>query len=59
YKQLLPEQKHTFTRYRAFLRPHLLVALKPGEGHLWKERKELDRLPFSAGHRKILAELKF
>jgi A/G-specific adenine glycosylase len=52
----LPDQKHTFTKYRVFLFPTLFkLREKPLlEGYEWVEKERLHKLPFSSGHRKIL-----
>jgi A/G-specific adenine glycosylase len=54
----LPEVKHTFTRFRAHLYPWLLES-EPREvpGFTWVAESELDQLPFSSGHRRILIPL--
>lgn len=49
----LPDQKHTFTRYRVTLQPTLYRAFKQGD-YEWKTKKELDALPFSSGHKRVL-----
>jgi len=53
----LPEQKHTFTRYRATLFPHLFRIEKMDKRYQWKKKRELADLPFSSGHRRILNHL--
>ena len=51
----LPEVSHTFTRFKAHLRPFMVRAeLRDVEGHMWIEKERLAELPFSSGHRKIL-----
>lgn len=57
YVKPLPIQKHSFTRYRVTLFPHLLESEQLVEGHLWKGREEIEGLPFSSGHKRILAHL--
>jgi len=59
YLQSLPEVKHGFTRYRAFLYPHLWLASEafPIENYEWVPHTELRSLPFSSGHRKVLSYL--
>lgn len=54
-KQALPSVKHTFTKYRVSLSPYLLQAntMKVVEAHDWKPLKELKKLAFSSGHRRI------
>lgn len=54
YQKALPIQRHSFTRYRAHLFPHLLQTSVPVEKYLWKTRGELKQLPFSSGHKRIL-----
>lgn len=51
--------QHTFTRYKAYLYPHLihLEGAREIKGYEWVEIKALSKLPFSAGHRKIMQEL--
>lgn len=59
YAEPLAEVKHSFTRYRARLRPSLLLSSVRVErgSYQWVSKKELTQLPFSAGHRRILAQL--
>ncbi len=55
--QLLPTQKHSFTRFRATLYPALYSLSKRSEvaaPYLWVDEERLVELPFSAGHRRIL-----
>lgn len=56
----LPTVQHSFTRYRATLYPSLWEASKRHEvdGYEWIRVSDLDQLPFSAGHRKIINSLK-
>ena len=54
YKKALPMQRHSFTRYRAHLFPHVLQTSAPIETYLWKTKEELQGLPFSSGHKRIL-----
>ncbi|MFC2049501.1 A/G-specific adenine glycosylase, partial [Chlamydiota bacterium] len=58
YQRELPEQRHSFTRYRARLFPHLLEATHAAGDSLWKTLEEIEKLPFSSGHKRILTELK-
>ncbi len=55
----LREQEHSFTRFRVTLKPTLLICnstpLIPG--YQWVTREKLLDLPFSSGHRRILADL--
>lgn len=59
FERFLPPVSHTFTRFKANLLPILFRAKenKPITGHRWVSWEEIARLPFSSGHRKILAEL--
>lgn len=51
----LPEVTHGFTRYKAFLYPHLYHAKRfEANGYEWVPIKEMHHKPFSSGHRKIL-----
>ena len=52
--------KHSFTRYRALLIPHLYQAKECREvkGYQWHSLEELKKLPFSSGHKKILLQLR-
>lgn len=56
YLKPLPVQKHTFTRYKARLFPHLLEVIAPGSRYLWKTMEEINLLPFSSGHKRILID---
>lgn len=55
----LPEEKHSFTKYRATLYPALLNAAQrmDREGYEWVTLEEALMRPFSSGHRKILNRL--
>lgn len=59
WSQTLPQVKHSFTHHRALLLPHLCVAdtLKHVHGYEWISINQLKKRPFSAGHRRIFAEL--
>lgn len=59
WQQTLPEVKHSFTKYRALLFPQLYIAktLEKIEGFEWHPLDSLHQLPFSSGHRRILANL--
>ncbi|MBS0628644.1 MAG: A/G-specific adenine glycosylase [Verrucomicrobia bacterium] len=50
---------HTFTRYRSQLFPSLWIAheRREIEGFQWIALEELNKLPFSSGHRQILKNL--
>lgn len=54
----LPEERHTFTRFRVHLSPHLYDTDHLDPRFLWKERAVLTDLPFSSGHRRILENLR-
>jgi A/G-specific adenine glycosylase len=53
----LPRVAHTFTKYKADLTPFRLQSnrLQEVKGYLWVDRQQLEELPFSSGHRRILA----
>lgn len=57
---LLPEEKHSFTRFRVVLYPKLFTCSKRPfvTGYSWLDFDQLFPLPFSSGHRRILAALK-
>lgn len=60
FTRVLPEVTHTFTRYRARLSPYLfLVSSSPSlvEEFEWFSLEELEKKPFSSGHKQILAHL--
>lgn len=59
WQKTLPQVKHSFTRYRALLIPQLYQTknLKEVEGFEWHDLEALKKLPFSSGHRRILAQL--
>ena len=54
-------EKHTFTKYKAFLYPqHFISSTKPKiYDHVWVHKAELQKYPFSSGHRKIMRNLCF
>ncbi len=56
----LASVQHSFTRYRATLYPSVWEASERAEvdGYEWIKESDLDQLPFSAGHRKIINSLK-
>ncbi len=60
FLQWLPQETHSFTKYRATLFPALLGSndLFEMEGFEWVESSEIASRPFSSGHRKILNHLK-
>ena len=47
---------HGFTRFQATLHPFIFLCEKANhaEGFIWISLKEINRLPFSSGHRRIL-----
>jgi A/G-specific adenine glycosylase len=55
----LEQVTHTFTRYKAYLIPYLILPRAPPSQiqGIWIPRKQLLDLPFSAGHRKIAKRL--
>jgi A/G-specific adenine glycosylase len=50
---------HTFTRYVATLFPYFFTAAfrREVDGYQWIPRSNIQQLPFSSGHRKILGDL--
>ncbi|MCB1107128.1 MAG: A/G-specific adenine glycosylase [Chlamydiia bacterium] len=55
----LPEVSHGFTKYKAFLYPHLYEASQIEiKGYEWIPFNKLSSIPFSSGHRRILLLLK-
>ena len=57
--QSLPKVTHGFTKYKAFLYPHLYSSEHQEiEGYQWVPFKKIPSLPFSSGHRQILNSLK-
>lgn len=55
----MQEVRHTFTRYRVRLFPSRWESLNKVDlaGYEWVEKKDLFKLPFSSGHRRILVQL--
>lgn len=53
----LDEEKHTFTRFRAHLKP-LIVSVKgfTDRNYSWVYIDEIETLPFSSGHRNVLKQ---
>lgn len=51
--------KHSFTSYRAELYPYLFISTDRNdvEGYSWLSKKQLQELPFSSGHKRILLQL--
>ncbi len=58
-KQRLRTVKHSFTRFSATLFPvHAQTSVRTSvDGFTWVKRHDLNKLPFSSGHRKIREEL--
>ncbi|MBS0651098.1 MAG: A/G-specific adenine glycosylase [Verrucomicrobia bacterium] len=56
----LPSVQHSFTRYRATLYPSAWKVSERVEvaGYEWIRFSDLDQLPFSSGHRKIINSVK-
>lgn len=59
YKAPLPEVSHGFTRYRALLYPHIwqTEGVTAVDGYEWVELRDLKKIPFSSGHRRLLTFL--
>ncbi len=59
FLQRLEKIEHSFTRFIAQLFPYKfqLNEREPVEGFSWIATNELERLPFSAGHRKLVKQL--
>ncbi|MCH9630089.1 MAG: Adenine DNA glycosylase [Chlamydiia bacterium] len=55
----LAVEKHTFTKYKAYLYPQrYIVETKPiVKDHIWVHKEKLQNYPFSSGHRRILKEI--
>lgn len=55
-----PSVQHTFTRYKAKLEPKLYYteSKRALNGYQWVKLEELNRLPFSSGHRRLLHHVK-
>lgn len=58
WESALPEVKHTFTRFKATLMPHFYSLNETTEidGYSWIPLDEIQKLPFSSGHRRILSD---
>lgn len=56
HEQSLPEVRHSFTRYRAHLYPHIFSVIQPYAipDYEWLPIDRLNQLAFSSGHRRIL-----
>ncbi len=59
HQRSLPALSHSFTRYKAFLYPHIFSTshLPDIPLHQWVPIDEMDKKPFSSGHRRVLAHL--
>ncbi|MDB6081496.1 MAG: putative A/G-specific adenine glycosylase, mutY [Chlamydiia bacterium] len=59
FEKLLPEVKHSFTRYRVTLYPKLFIAHSPKKisGHSWHSLASRETLAFSSGHKRIIHSL--
>lgn len=59
WREAMPVVKHTFTRFRASLYPHLFVMkdFRQIPGYRWMCHDEIRKVPFSSGHRRILNEV--
>ncbi len=55
----LSGQQHTFTRFKAYLYPFLFKAehREKVEGFEWVSLQDVQKLPFSSGHRQVFQEL--
>ncbi len=55
WQQALPPVKHSFTRYRALLLPHIFSSqtAEAVSDYEWVDIETLKRLPFSSGHRRV------
>ncbi|MBM3200902.1 MAG: A/G-specific adenine glycosylase [Chlamydiae bacterium] len=53
----LDQKEHTFTRYRAFLRPLLFYGQNPHLDGEWIDIDKVKDLAFSSGHRRVLEEI--
>jgi A/G-specific adenine glycosylase len=61
-ERALPEETHSYTRYRVSLHPFLFSCIETppatmAEHYRWCSFSELDQLAFSSGHRRVLATL--
>lgn len=58
-KRALQEMSHGFTRYKAFLYPHLYEGKKtPLLNYFWVPFDRVMKIPFSSGHRRIIHYLR-
>ncbi|MDQ5956009.1 MAG: A/G-specific adenine glycosylase [Chlamydiota bacterium] len=59
YKQHLNVVNHTFTHFKATLFPSIWRALRKEifNNYIWVLKKDLEKFPFSAGHRKIIQQI--
>ena len=58
FERALPKVAHSFTRYKAELYPTLwqVEEKKECKPYSWHSLEELEKLPFSSGHRRVLKE---
>ena len=59
FREKLEEEKQSFTRYRVTLYPKIFSVDKPFKlpGYEWKTLEQIEKLPFSSGHKRILKKL--
>lgn len=59
FSKKLKKVKHSFTRFRSELFPILWEAkeMRPIRGFEWVSLKEIAKIPFSSGHRRIMQEV--
>lgn len=59
FHEELPIESHSFTKYRVKLFPYLLKCAqkKDVKGYQWVDKKQLNELPFSSGHRRVKQHL--
>jgi hypothetical protein len=57
--KVLEREVHTYTRYRVFLYPVLVrvVGVVDVEGYFWEKLEDMERLPFSSGHKRVLQQI--
>jgi len=60
YRKSLPQQSHSFTRFRVKLYPMQFFSAEKSEvsGYLWHPLERLNELAFSSGHRRVLCSLR-
>ena len=56
WKENLPQQKYCYTKHRVLLSPIIfhVIEKKEVEGRVWTKCADLQRLPFSSGHKRVL-----